>query len=161
MGYIARVMPRFIQTVLLLVVLTTAHSGAQQPIADDNFSVTVERIGCLGPCPDYEVKIFADGRVRYKGRLYVKVEGVRERKISQTDIKKLRRRLQEVRFFDWKETDEVCVDLPVVHITAVAGKQRKHVFEGCDSTARIPVLADEIEMIVGSKRWVGTPYKTN
>src|SRR4051812_26504311 len=142
LAYSAGVMRRFLQAILLLVLLTDSHLGAQRPSESDNFTVTVRRVGCFGVCPEYEVKIFGDGRVRYKGHLYVKVKGVHETKISEADVQKVRRKLEDVHFFDWVETDKVCVDLPEVHITAIAGKQRKHVVEGCDSNGRIPVLAD-------------------
>ena len=95
--------------------------------------------------------------MRYEGHAYVRGEGVRERTIRISNLQKLVRRLQDQQFFQWEETDVVCLDLPEVHITASAGGRRKHVLEGCSKPGRILALAHEIDRISGTERWVKMP----
>jgi hypothetical protein len=120
----------------------------------DDFSITLKRVGCVGTCPDYEVTILGNGRVRYQGHAYVLVEGVRERTIPIANVQKLMRRLQDEQFFQWDEKDVVCLDFPEVHITASLGAHRKHVLEGCNSRGKVLSLAKEIDRVSGAKRWV-------
>jgi hypothetical protein len=143
--------PLLVCTTLALVV--TAALCAQDLATLADFSITLRRLGCLGSCPDYEVTIWGNGRVRYQGHAYVRVKGVRERTIPLPNVQKLVRRLQDEHFFQWDETDLVCLDFPEVHITASAGAQRKHVLEGCNKPGKILAIAHEIDRISETARW--------
>ena len=125
---------------------------AQDTAIPADFSIVLKRLGCLGSCPDYEVTIWGNGRVRYEGHAYVRVKGVREHTIPMPNVQKLVRQLQDDEFFHWDETDLVCLDFPEVHITAIAGAQRKHVLEGCNKPGKILALAQEIDRISGAGR---------
>jgi hypothetical protein len=123
--------------------------------AADDFSITLERVGCVGRCPDYKVTILGSGSVQYEGRAYVRIEGIRSSTIPMSDVQKLVQELRDEDFLYWQEKQEVCVDFPEVHITAALKGQRKHVLEGCNSPGKVLELADEIDRISGAKRWVG------
>ncbi len=139
---------------LLFVLAVSIPINGQNENTLSDFSVTLTRVGCLGECPDYEVTILGNGSVRYEGHGYVRVQGVRERTIPIEEVKRLAKKLQNAQFFDWKEKDEVCVDLPEVHITAAVGKRRKHVVEGCNRPGKVLALAKQIDEISGANRWV-------
>ena len=138
-------------TALTLALAVSVSFCAQDTAALADFSITLERQGCLGSCRDYEVTIWGNGRVRYQGHAYVR--GVRERIIPIPNVQKLVQRLQDVHFFQWDETDLVCLDFPEVHISASAGAQRKHVLEGCNKPGKILALAKEIDRISRTERW--------
>src|ERR1035438_185724 len=140
-------------TALTLALAVSASFCAQDTATLADFSITLKRLGCLGSCPDYEVTIWGSGRVRYQGHAYVAVKGVRERIIPVPNVQKLVQRLQVDHFFQWDETDVVCLDFPEVHITATVGARRKHVLEGCNKPGKILALAKEIERISGTERW--------
>lgn len=110
------------------------HKVPDNAGARSDFSITLERVGCLGSCPDYTVTILGNGSVQYEGRFYVTVEAVRQRTIPLTDVHKLIRKLGDEDFFHWEEKDQVCLDFPEVHITATLNGQRKQVLEGCNSS---------------------------
>ena len=131
------------------------QSPAQTSAIADDFSLTLERVGCLGSCPDYRVTILGNGSLEYEGRAYVRVEGIRKSTISESAVQKLIQRLRNENFFHWKEKKQVCLDFPEVHITATLRGQRKHVLEGCNSPGQVLQLADEIDRVSGDKRWVG------
>jgi hypothetical protein len=139
-------------TVFLLLAL---QSVAQTRSATSDFSITLERVGCLGSCPDYTVTILADGSVQYEGRDYVQTEGIRKKTIPASEVQKLIEELSDKHFFQWQEKKMVCVDFPEVHITATLKGQHKHVLEGCNSPGQVLSLADDIDRISGAKVWVG------
>ena len=93
--------------------------------------------------------------MEYKGRYHVAVEGVRKHTIPLSDVRKLIGKLGDEDFFHWAEKDQVCLDFPEVHITAILNGQRKQVLEGCNSPGKVLELADEIDKISGTNPWVG------
>jgi hypothetical protein len=122
---------------------------------EDNFSITLERIGCLGSCPDYKITIQGNGTVQYEGHAYVSVEGIRNTTIPVLAVQKLQQNLRDEDFLHWPEQEEVCVDFPEINITATLDGQSKHVLEGCNQPGRVLRLASEIDRTSGSERWIG------
>src|SRR5882672_4970029 len=102
-----------------------------------DFSITLERSGCVGNCPEYRVTILGNGSVQYEGRWYVRTQGIRRSTISQLDVEKLVHKIQDEHLFGWEEKGMVCVDYPEVHITATLNGQHKHVLEGCNSPGQV------------------------
>ena len=137
----------FLLLALQLVAQTTATTS--------DFSITLERVGCLGNCPDYTVTILGDGSVQYEGRAYVHTEGVRRKTIPVSAVQKLIEKLRSDGFFQWEEKKMVCVDFPEVHITATLKDQHKRVLEGCNTPGQVLRLAKEIDKISGAMAWVG------
>jgi len=140
---------------LFFLLLIVAAPTFAQDKPNDDFSITLERIGCLGSCPDYKVTIDRDGSVLYEGRYSVRAEGVRMTAISSQTVQKLIQRLRREDFFHWEEKKEVCVDFPEVEITVNLSGQYKRVIEGCNVPGKVLKLADEVDRISGAKSWVG------
>src|SRR5690242_3255326 len=130
--------PLVVCIVLTLAVTSPFCAKDTGNLAD--FSIRLTRLGCLGSCPDYQVTIWGNGRVEYEGHAYVRVEGTRDRTIPLQQVQKFVQRLQDEKFFQWDETEVVCLDFPEVHITANLGTQRKHVLEGCNKPGKILAL---------------------
>ena len=114
---------------MLLSALSVGQSS-RRPV---DFSITLERVGCLGFCPDYTVTILGNGSVRYDGRFYVRTKGLRQNTIPVSDVKKLIQKLRDESFLQWKEKTLVCVDYPEVRITAILDIRTKRVVEGCST----------------------------
>ena len=144
------------QSFCAVFLLLALKSAAQTSAATNDFSITLERIGCLGSCPDYTITILADGSVQFEGRAYVRAEGAHKATISASAVQKLIMRLRNENFFQWEEKKEVCVDFPEVHITATLNGQHKQVLEGCNSPGKVLRLANEIDRISGARHWIGT-----
>jgi hypothetical protein len=133
----------------------SVHSVAQTGPVPKDFSVTLERTGCVGSCPGYKVTILADGSVHYEGLYYVQAEGVRRKTIPAAKIEKVAQLLRDDHFFDWEEKKSVCLDFPEVHITVLMNGKEKHVLEGCNQAGDVLALARTIDKVAGTKRWVG------
>jgi hypothetical protein len=143
----------FLGSLILFSVSCAAQSTT--PSAAD-FSVTLERGFCEGVCPWYSVTILNNGSVRYEGRAYVRVKGVRKTKIPISQVRELIERLQNEDYFRWQDNIGGCVDYPDIKIMVTLDRQRKEVREGCLTQGRILELAKQVDNISGSKIWVGT-----
>jgi hypothetical protein len=131
-------------------------SEAQHSVAPQNdFSITLERGGCLGSCPDYKVTILGDGSVQYVGRAYVRADGIRRKTVPVPAVQKLVQRLRDEHLFDWEEKKQVCLDFPEVDIAVTLNGHQKRVLEGCNLPGKVLALADEIDKISGARHWVG------
>lgn len=139
----------------ILLVLSLMLSATQANSSADEFSIWLERTGCLGSCPEYKVTIRGNGSVRYEGQWYVRIKGTRESSIPIESVQRLIRKVRDEDFFSWEEKKMVCLDFPEVNITVTLNGQTKHVLEGCNTPGKILRLADEIDKISGAKRWVG------
>jgi hypothetical protein len=141
----------------LIIGILFASTGAFGKVRRDahEFSITLERTGCLGTCPDYGITIQRDGSVQYDGRFYVTTHGIHNTRISESAVKGLIRRLNRLEFFQWEMTDKLCLDFPEVKITATLNGKTNAVLGGCNSPRKIRDLAKEIDRISGDQRWVG------
>jgi hypothetical protein len=83
--------------------------------------LTFQRSVCMGPCPAYVVRLFADGRVAYEGQLNVPVLGRKEFKLTPSNLKELLRIAEEARFAQLK--DEYAAGVTDVPSTIVALRQ--------------------------------------
>jgi Domain of unknown function (DUF6438) len=125
------------------------------------FFYHVERTGCEGIFPWYGITILNDGSVRYEGKAYVYVEGVRRKKIPVSDVSKLIQKLRDEDFLHWEEKTDYCVNYPEVRITANLNGQRKRLVEGCLEPGKVLTLPHELDTIsdtkeLGRKRSRGT-----
>jgi hypothetical protein len=145
-----QVLPLFAAAIAVVVV-----SAAQSHSVPSDFSVTLQRTGCLGSCPEYKVTILADGSVQYEGQWYVHAKGARNKTIPPSGVEKLVQRLRSEDFFAWEEKKTSCLDLPEVHITVTMDGRHKHVLEGCNEQGKILALADAVDRAAGTKQWVG------
>ncbi|MEY2506587.1 MAG: hypothetical protein QOH01_916 [Verrucomicrobiota bacterium] len=68
----------------------------------EQFVVSLERTACQTGCPEYRIAIFADGKVQFEGKAFVKAIGIREGRISQADIEKFLNQVCSSGFFDLK-----------------------------------------------------------
>lgn len=100
---------RAVGSILFILVL---QSAAQATSIADDFSITLERVGCLGSCPDYKITIAGDGLVRYEGRAYVRIEGIHDRRIPARDVQKLVQKLRDQDFFGGKKRDRPVSTFP-------------------------------------------------
>src|ERR1700677_2461142 len=73
------------ENVSVFSLLRVCYRARRNSGAND-VSITLDRTGCLGFCPWYSVTILNDGSVRYEGKAYVHVEGVRRTKIPVSDV---------------------------------------------------------------------------
>jgi hypothetical protein len=66
----------------------------------EEIQIDLSRGSCFGVCPVYSLQIFGDGTVKYRGSEHVSVRGVREAKISPTEVAKIVNEFLRARIFD-------------------------------------------------------------
>ncbi len=173
---------------LLLGACWTGDGGvaAEAPIAPKppsreplKLRVKLERTGCFGNCPAYQVAIDGSGRVDWIGHGNVLAMGRRTGKVSRANLDELVRRLEVARFFERDEYGElplkpecqtvgstttcafaasvsICSDTSHAIITAVQGTRRNHVDnDHCNDRPELEGLEQFIDRITNSEAWIG------
>ncbi len=139
--------------------------------------ITLARTECYGRCPVYNVTIYADGRVHYKGEKYVEVLGKDSTKLSSQQMRQLVAAIDSVGYFTLRDSynshedgcAHVATDNPSVQTSITAKGRTKSVdhYYGCRGErsaprTRFPIyppnltrFEERIDEIIGTERWVG------
>lgn len=65
--------------------------------------ITLERKSCRGSCPVYTLKIFADGRVFYRGKLFVRTRRRAVSKLTPEQLSQLLAEFEKVDYFSLRD----------------------------------------------------------
>lgn len=138
---------------------------ADLPIPD-TAELSLERTGCMGPCPEYTVTLRADGQVTYDGRSFVRVFGTASKKVNATRARALFEKLKTNGFFTWDAMYRYAItDRGTNSVTATWGGLTTTVSEyaSCDFSDRPSMMAGppdalcklqkEIDDVAGTAEW--------
>lgn len=125
-----------------------------------DFMVTLERQGCFGFCPIYEISVNAIGVVTYDGERFVKVEGKKTAIIDAGKVKQLYEKIREMDYFSLSNeyTQNATFDAgsAVTKVTLNGTtKEILHAFEDQSAPEPLTELEDLIDELTNSEQWVG------
>jgi hypothetical protein len=88
--------------------------------------IGLERTGCFGTCPAYTFVIANNGKCRYEGGKFAKLEGKKTGRVSVIEFHRLAELLLRIQYFSLQdEYTAMITDLPSVYTTAVLNGKRK------------------------------------
>ena len=127
-------------------------------------SVTVQmwRGVCFGTCPSYSIALHGSGLVEYHGNQLVRVDGQQTANINSEQLMQVLRDLDRLHFFTLEDRAfQWCFDTASISVAVSIDGRTKRVTSDayCDGgksgpQARLVQVADEIDAISNSKRWV-------
>jgi len=153
----------FLGVVVLAVSATVA--AAEKPVV----LAKMQRFGCEGTCPEYSLVIYRDGRVDYRGTLYVKQRGRATATLDAKQLAAIGAAFTAAKYFEIKLRGGCADDTPSTYTFYDDGKRKAAIDHdsACDHRGRtaklreqaaaLTVLEAEIDRIVGIERWIGTP----
>jgi hypothetical protein len=114
------------------------------------------RHGCLGPCPQYSVTVYGNGRVVYEGREAVRVKGRATAKIPEKALKDLLQKVNEMNFFGFQaQRGEACtVDGPEASITLSEPGRERTIDDHCLLGNEVEELEKAVDSAVHIQQWV-------
>jgi hypothetical protein len=135
----------------LLIALIGFLLSASSSLAEEQKTVppdtiiALERTMCYGTCPEYKLTIYADGKIEFDGKNYVKAIGHYVKTISLEKVAMILTEVESINFFELNG-DYACMgwtDMPTA-ITTVkkegATKQIRH-YHGCESANKEELTA--------------------
>ena len=128
--------------------------------------IQLSRTVCFGVCPSYTVEVGVDGAVAFEGDEYVEARGLRCDSIEAEHVGKLVEAALRLGFMELTqaEVDECSgwwTDHPSVITTVNVDGRKKTIdyYLGCKNQVgkRLIQLADRIDLVLETARWVGPP----
>lgn len=129
--------------------------------------ITLERTACFGTCPIYKLEIFADGKVVYEGRDFVKRKGKAQGRITKAQVQQLVREFNRINYLSLD--DEYVSEGPGCPewwtdsssaVTSINWKGRNKTirhYHGCRGAKvlhQLTALENTIDQVANTKRWV-------
>lgn len=153
-----------------ITIILIAGIAVKPVLAETITEIELSRTGCYGTCPVYSVTVKSDGKLTFVGKHHVARQGTVNDMISKSDVQLLVVALNRSGFFDMKDRyetkadgcREVWTDNASVQISAKRGSAQKQVmyYYGCrgfGEQAAIKWLAQTIDFVAGTARWVEKP----
>jgi hypothetical protein len=114
---------------------------------------------CMGSCPVYSVRVYADGTVLYRGEWHVRIRGGRKARLSPAALEALRAAFQRAAFLSLPyECGRFHTDDARVSVFFAEGEKSRLIEHnhGCEGAPpALTALEDAIDRIVGTEPWVG------
>lgn len=129
-----------------------------EPTDIHNVVIMLQRSGCFGICPVYNVTIYGNGTVMYTGVVNVNTTGIQNSTISETQVRQLLSEFKNIDYFSLNETEiasHVMYDAPLFTTSlSINGKTKTiHHYETTEPK-ELTVLENTIDQIVNSNQWV-------
>jgi Domain of unknown function (DUF6438) len=84
---------------LLLLIVLIGPTNLLLLMKPDLVMIELERRGCYGVCPIYSLQILGDGRMRYEGQRFVRVQGVQSARLNPGQVQELVTAFENINFF--------------------------------------------------------------
>lgn len=81
----------------------TGNANQTQTKEKTQLSLKMERSGCYGRCPIYDLTIQPDGKVTFEGKFYTETKGKAEDKLSEEQLKRLINEIEKSNFFSFDD----------------------------------------------------------
>jgi hypothetical protein len=130
-------------------------------IAKDDF-VEVSRYACMGSCPEYSVKVQADGKVIWDGGWFVEVKGRREARIDANTARNLLEKFRTKEFWSYcGNYSRNITDSSGTGITVRLGGKTHNISDYAESSPEaLQELLLDVDRTADSHRWRhGDPAK--
>jgi len=120
---------------------------------------TIERTPCFGQCPVYSATVDSDGRVVYRGEMFVRVGGLQTWKLSSRRMQRLEELFEPTYYLSFRDeyTDSSITDLPScttsVEYEDGHSKSVYHYHGDRSAPEELTELEDEIDWIIGTEKY--------
>jgi len=121
----------------------------------DSLLFSLKRTPCLGTCPVYNIEIYKDGFVRYKGKNHVDRIGESVGSIDSDQITKVNLIFEKATFYSFNdEYTDSRLDIPstVIEYYSDNGGYKK-VVASTDIPREFRVLVSELELLIENVNW--------
>lgn len=146
-------------TVLVADVLVDAcpkgvDADVPAEVAADDY-VEISRSGCYGSCPEYTVRVQADGRVSWDGGSYVEAKGKRESSIDSKVARDLLERFRSRDFWSYcRDYSRSVTDMSGSSVTVSLGGKIRKVSDYADSSPQaLRDLLLDVDRVADSHQW--------
>ncbi len=149
----------FLHPLILFSIFSCKSSeqlGRDQVKVANDFALSIATTGCMGTCEVYTLDINAEGKVRFEGKAYTKMEGLYTNKVEEQQLEDILYQADSLGFRTWEESYDMeeMMDLPSVKLSIRNGKESHQVYARIGAPDDFYLLIERIRAIV-----IRNPYK--
>lgn len=124
----------------------------------DKVRIVLNRSGCFGTCPSYQVEIRGDGSVVYTGEFFVDVKGEHRYRIPMKDVAALVESLRAKDLWSMRPVYRAGItDNPTYQLTLDMGGQVHQIEDYVGTAAGMPLVVsqfeEEVDKVSRSSQW--------
>lgn len=138
----------FLFAALLSCKSTKNVENTYTKVYDDDF-IVLQRSGCFGTCPIYELTLYANGKIHYKGKAYTDYQGFFAGNI---DASKAQSFFAKIANYSWKQYPDKYpidnVDFPQFTLTYNTKKISKEIKGNTNAVTELIDLTRELDGFV-------------
>jgi hypothetical protein len=124
------------------------------PLVPDSKEIVMQRSGCEGWCPVYEVRIRSDGQVRFWGDRFVCAFGERTANVDPYAVRHLIQAMEITHLGQIPSGQSVILDAPTTTLLLVSEHRVKGaVYQDQDDDALIK-MGERVDELAGTYRWL-------
>ncbi|MEM1319452.1 MAG: DUF6438 domain-containing protein [Bacteroidota bacterium] len=118
---------------------------------------SIRKTGCYGHCPSFEIRLFSDGRLTYKGYAYVEKMGLYEAWAEDSLRKKLRHLVGSYQYFNFADQyppdGSQIADLPSTYTHINLDGLQKYITNHFDSPKALRAFEEELQLLLENRNW--------
>ena len=119
--------------------------------------ISLDQIGCLGPCPEYRYMFRRSGASEYQGGRFAAIQGRYEAVIDSAEFERLAQLLLTRRFFTMDSLQGIRIDAPSTRIAAVLVDSRQKSVAGYQASSGFREIAKAIDSVGARLSWKAVP----
>jgi len=126
--------------------------------AGDTLFLSIERSGCFGTCPMYQLQVFRSGLVVYEGRKFVSRIGSYQTRIDVAEMRVMAEEAKRIGYFDLNDEydNRAISDIPTTVTSVHAYGKSKKVSHRWQGPAELKAFEKFIDSRFESAQW--EPY---
>ena len=130
----------------------------ENALQHDSLLFLIRKTPCLGPCPEYEFKVYKDGWASYQGKNFVDMLGVYTAELTVGQMKQIDEAFRKAHFYAFRDNyDDSRLDIPSIIIEYHGPQGVKKVVARTEIPHSFRSLAVDLEEIADQIKWV--PYE--
>jgi len=127
-------------------------------VALDQVTISLERTGCFGTCPDYRVQVHGDGTVEYEGGNFVDVLGAHVYRIPQEQVEALVAKLRQADLWSMDKSYRAMItDNPSYELTLRMGDEVHEIDDYVGTAVGMPHAVrdfeEEVDRVARTSEW--------
>ncbi len=143
------------------LILASSGNALPKSAVPHDFKLSLERQACYGFCPMYKVSVDSNGLVTYVGERFVKLKGTHKAQLGKSQLERLWTALERANLSQYNNFYKKMsvTDLPSA-IIQFRGKRRSksidHYHGDKSAPESLTRLENELDSLIGTRKWVGT-----
>lgn len=152
-----------IKGILIILFIHLGIGAFAQALEESLLIASMERTTCYGNCPYYEVRVYSNGIVTYRGRKNVDHIGLYQAKISPKQIQQLLDKAKSIGYVHLENKYPVkglgIIDFPVCITSIKEGGVKKVIYNRNDSPQRLVEYQDFFDELIEEIEWKKVDYQ--